>query len=81
MSGIAKRYGYQNVQEFYRTYHKSHSAYADYQEKTSKWEENYGNKSTNDSVHKRIQNYQKAVSENSRNILQRKKTEGRDNRP
>ncbi len=73
LSGIAKRYGYQNVQEFYRTYHKSHIAYADYQEKTSNWKENYGNKSTNDSVHKRIQNYQKAVSERpSENIIKKK---------
>ena len=37
LSGIAKKYGYKNVQEFYRIYHKSHSAYADYQEKISKW--------------------------------------------
>ena len=27
LSGIVKRYGYQNVQEFYRIYHQSHSAY------------------------------------------------------
>lgn len=32
LSGIVKRYGYQNVQEFYRIYHKSHSAYVDYRE-------------------------------------------------
>ena len=76
LSGIAKRYGYQNVQEFYRTYHKSHSAYADYQEKISKWEENYGNKSTNDSVHKRIQNYQNAVSERPSENITKKKDRG-----
>ncbi len=76
LSGIAKRYGYQNVQEFYRTYHKSHSAYADYQEKISKWEENYGNKSTNDSVQKRIQNYQNAVSERQSENITKKKDRG-----
>ncbi len=32
LSGIAKRYGYQNVQEFYRIYYQSHSAYAAYRE-------------------------------------------------
>ena len=37
LSGIAKRYGYQNVQEFYRTYHKSHSAYAKYREQIAEW--------------------------------------------
>ena len=30
LSGTAKRYGYQNVQEFYRIYNKTHSAYVDY---------------------------------------------------
>jgi len=42
LSGIAKRYGYQNVQEFYRTYHKAHSAYATYKEQEAKWEKIYG---------------------------------------
>ena len=45
LSGIAKRYGYQNVQEFYRIYHKSHSVYADYKEQVAKWEKNYGENS------------------------------------
>lgn len=38
LSGIAKRHGYQNVQEFYRTYHKSHSAYTKYREQIAEWE-------------------------------------------
>lgn len=42
LSGIVKRYGYQNVQEFYRIYHKSHSAYIDYREQVAKWDKNYG---------------------------------------
>ena len=45
LSGIAKRYGYQNVQEFYRIYHKFHSVYADYKEQVAKWEKNYGENS------------------------------------
>ena len=36
LSGIAKRYGYQTVQDFYRAYHAAKSAYADYQEKEAK---------------------------------------------
>lgn len=38
LSGIAKRYGYQNVQEFYCTYHISHSAYTKYREQIAEWE-------------------------------------------
>lgn len=45
LSGIVKRYGYQNVQEFYRIYHKSHSAYVDYMEQVANWEKNYGENS------------------------------------
>ncbi|MBD5531178.1 MAG: hypothetical protein HDQ98_03095 [Lachnospiraceae bacterium] len=45
LSGIAKRYGYQNVQEFYRTYYKSHSAYVDYREQVAEWEKTYGENS------------------------------------
>lgn len=32
LSGIVKRYGYQNVQEFYRIHHESHNAYVDYKQ-------------------------------------------------
>ena len=37
LSGIVKRYGYKNVQEFYRIYHKSHSAYIAYKEQVAEW--------------------------------------------
>ncbi len=73
LSGIARRYGYQTVQDFYRAYHTAKNAYADYQEKAAKWEENYGGKSKRGSVHKRIQNYQKEVAERqSENTTQKK---------
>ena len=73
LSGIAKRYGYQTVQDFYRAYHTAKNAYADYQEKAAKWEETYGSKLKSDSVHKRIQNYQKEVAERqSENTTQKK---------
>lgn len=59
LSGITKRYGYQNVQEFYRTYHKSHSAYVDYREQVAEWEKTYGKdnqKQDNRSVLERLKN-------------------------
>ena len=73
LSGIAKRYGYQTVQDFYLAYHAAKNAYADYQGKAAKWEETYGSKSKSDSVHKRIQNYQKEIAERqSENTTQKK---------
>lgn len=42
LSGIVRRYGYQNVQDFYRIYHKSHSTYVDYREQEVNWEKTYG---------------------------------------
>ncbi|NBI91064.1 hypothetical protein D3Z45_10920 [Lachnospiraceae bacterium] len=59
LSGIDKRYGYQNVQEFYRTYHKSHSAYVGYREQEEKWDKTYGegkHKQDRESVHERLKN-------------------------
>ena len=59
LSGIAKRYGYQNVQEFYRTYHKSHSAYIAYKEQVAEWEKTYGDdnqKQNKESVLERLKN-------------------------
>ncbi len=38
LSGIVRRYGYQNVQNFYRIYHKSHSDYIAYREQEAEWE-------------------------------------------
>ena len=59
LSGIVKRYGYQNVQEFYRIYHKSHSAYVDYREQVVEWEKTYGEDSQRqdkESVLERLKN-------------------------
>ena len=42
LSGIVKRYGYQNMQEFYGIYHKFHSAYVDYREREANWDKTYG---------------------------------------
>ena len=59
LSSIAKRYGYQTVQDFCRAYHTAKNAYADYQEKAAKWEETYGTGVKRDTVHSRIQSYQR----------------------
>ena len=62
LSGIAKRYGYQNVQDFYRAYNAAKNTYAAYQDKVAKWEETYGTKAKSDTLHDRIQSYQKDKS-------------------
>ena len=73
LSGIAKRYGYQTVQDFYRAYHTAKNAYADYQEKAAKWEETYETKAKSDTVHDRIQNYKREESaRQSKQTTQRK---------
>ena len=78
LSGIAKRYGYQTVQDFYRAYHTAKNAYADYQERAAKWEETYGTKAKSDTVHSRIQNYQRDESaRQSERTTQRKGREAR----
>ena len=81
LSGIAKRYGYQTVQDFYRAYHAVKNAYADYQEKVAKREETYGTKAMRDTVHNRIQNYQREEFVQQSEQLHKGKTEGRDNCP
>ena len=60
LSGIAKRYGYQNVQEFYRTYHKSHSAYVDYWEQEANWKKTFGDTQNKkkESVYEHLRNLQ-----------------------
>lgn len=62
LSGITKRYGYQNVQEFYKIYHQSHNAYIAYREQEAAWEKNYGENAQRQetrSIYKQLQNYQK----------------------
>ena len=66
LSGIVKRYGYQNVQEFYRAYHKSHSFYTDYKEQESHWEKAYGKdnqREYKESLHERLKNLPKRTAD------------------
>lgn len=63
LSGIVKRYGYQNMQEFYRIYHKSHSAYVEYREREADWEKTYGEDNQ--------RGYKESVLEQLKNPIQR----------
>lgn len=50
------------MQEFYRIYHKSHSAYAVYREQEAEWEKNYrenAQRQKTRSEYKQLQDYQK----------------------
>ena len=61
LSGIVKRYGFQTVHGFYKTFATAKTANADYQSKADKWEERYGEKAQRreESIYKRLQNYQR----------------------
>lgn len=63
LSGIAKRYGFQTVHDFYKTFATAKTANVSYQTKADKWEEQYGEKAQQkqpkESVHKRLQDYQR----------------------
>lgn len=62
LSGIVKRYGFHTVQDFYKAYHSAKSAYAEYCDKSDKWEKSYGENTQwqdKESVHERLQNYQR----------------------
>ena len=82
MSGIAKRYGYQNVQEFYRTYHKSYNTYIAYKEQVAKWEKIYGDdnqKQNKESVLERLKNPPKRTADYQQQKMIKGKDRGRDN--
>ena len=62
LSGIVKRYGFKTVHDFYKTFAVAKTANAEYQEESDRWEELYGDnaqKQEKESIHKRLQNYQR----------------------
>lgn len=66
LSGIVKRYGYLNVQEFYRIHHESYNAYVDYKEKEADWEKRYGGdnpKGYKESLYERLKNQSERTTE------------------
>ena len=66
LSGIIKRYGYQNVQEFYQIYRKSYNSYIACKEQVTKWEKTYGDdnqKKSKESVLERLRNPPKKTAD------------------
>ncbi len=60
LSGIARRYGFRAVQDFYKSYAAAKTAYAEYRDKGDRWEERCcenAQKQKKESVYKRLQNY------------------------
>ena len=81
LSGIAKRYGFQTVHDFYKVYATAKIAYAEYRDKADRWEELYGEnapRQTKESVHRRLQDYQRANAD--RQAEQTSKNKGRETR-
>lgn len=78
LTGIVWRYGYQTVQNFYRSYKSSISAYDDYQSKVEKWETTYGvsEKPTAETIVERMSRYQKEISEQQTKQVYHKKDRG-----
>ncbi len=72
LSGIAKRYGYQNVQELYKIYHQSHNAYIAYREQEAEWEKIYGIKAQEDTIQDKIQKFQKKIYQQNEQIPKQK---------
>jgi hypothetical protein len=68
LSGIARRYGYKNVQHFYGAYYTAQKTYLDYQDRAKEWESRYGEnaKPKQKSLHERMQEYQQKADEQKR---------------
>ena len=77
LSGIVKRYGFQTVHGFYKTFATAKTANADYQSKADKWEERYSEKAQRreESIYKRLQNYQRENA--NRQTKQTSKSKGK----
>ncbi len=72
LSGIAKRYGFQTVHDFYKVLAVSKTANADYQDKVDNWEKIYGIKAQHDTMQEKIQNLQRRTCQQKEQIPQRK---------
>ena len=57
LSGIVKQYGFQSVHDFYKAFAADKTAYADYQDKSDKWEERYGENTGRRKKRKQIYDY------------------------
>ena len=61
LSGIVREYGFKNVESFYKALHKSESANEDYQNRSKKWEQQYGEKPQ--SLRKRLRTMEQEIRE------------------
>ena len=78
LKGIVWRYGYQTVQDFYRSYHASISAYSDYQDKLKNWENTYGisEQPKSETISEQMERYQKEQAEQNHMLPTQKKDRG-----
>lgn len=78
LSGIVKRYGYRNVQEFYKAYHEAKNAYGDYLEKEAEWKQSCGKetKTQGTSLEERLQEHQREVLERQTQQMYKSKDRG-----
>lgn len=76
--GIVKRYGFQTVHDFYRAFATAKTANSEYRNKADKWEERYGEKAQRreETVHRRLQNYQRENTAKQMNRISRSKDRG-----
>ena len=66
LSVIVKRYGFQNVHDFYKTLAISKTANAEYRDKAERWVEKYGEntgRQEKESVYRRLQNHQRGKTD------------------
>lgn len=61
LSGIVKGYGFKNAESFYKVLHKAESANEDYQNRSKKWEQQYGQKPQ--SLRERLRTMEQEVGE------------------
>ena len=61
LSHIVKEYGYQNAEAFYKAFHKSETAYGDYQDSLKNWKQRYGEKPQ--SLHDRLKSKKQDIRE------------------
>lgn len=84
LSGIANRYGFQTVHDFYKTFAVSKTANAEYRDKAGRWEEKYGENTgiqEKESVYKRLQNHQRGKTDRQTKQTLKSKNRGRDDCP
>lgn len=76
LSGIVKRYGYQNVQDFYRVYRTARTAYMVYREKETEWKERNCMVANQETFGERIQKHKKEAEDRQARQIHKNKDRG-----